>query len=311
MASGVETGRITTDIPARMDRLPWAKWHWMIVIGLGTVWILDGLEVTIVGSLSDALKVTEHGPGPHQLRHRQGWSHLRRRRVCRCPVLRTADRPVRSEEAVPDHPGCLSRRHGAHRVLDEPDLVLRLPRHHGCRHRRGVRRDQLRDRRADPRQVSGSHRHRHQRLVLGGGHGGGAHHHPAARSHDREQPGTGLAACLRTRRRARNRHPVRAQERPREPALAVHPWPRGRCREDRPRHRGNRRARDRQGPSERVGDPHDPPAKDHQPGHHRQDGLHALPQAHRALPGAVRRAGVSLQRLLLHLRRQPCRRSWA
>jgi len=47
---------ITTDIPARLDRLPWARFHWMIVIGLGTVWILDGLEVTIVGNLSEALK---------------------------------------------------------------------------------------------------------------------------------------------------------------------------------------------------------------------------------------------------------------
>ncbi|CAM3665339.1 MFS transporter [Isoptericola cucumis] len=53
---------ITTDIPARMDRLPWSRWHWMIVIGLGTVWILDGLEVTIVGNLSDALK-SETGLG--------------------------------------------------------------------------------------------------------------------------------------------------------------------------------------------------------------------------------------------------------
>jgi MFS family permease len=51
----VETGRITTDIPARLDRLPWSRWHWLVVIGLGTVWILDGLEVTIVGSMSDAL----------------------------------------------------------------------------------------------------------------------------------------------------------------------------------------------------------------------------------------------------------------
>ena len=56
MSSSVETGRITTDIPARMDRLPWAGWHWLIVAGLGTVWILDGLEVTIVGSMSDALQ---------------------------------------------------------------------------------------------------------------------------------------------------------------------------------------------------------------------------------------------------------------
>jgi MFS family permease len=63
MGKGVETGRITTDIPARMDRLPWARWHWMIVIGLGTVWILDGIEVTIVGSLSDALKPEGSGLG--------------------------------------------------------------------------------------------------------------------------------------------------------------------------------------------------------------------------------------------------------
>lgn len=60
---GVETGRITTDIPARLDRLPWARWHWMVVIGLGTVWILDGLEVTIVGSMSEALKPSGTGLG--------------------------------------------------------------------------------------------------------------------------------------------------------------------------------------------------------------------------------------------------------
>ena len=63
MASGVETGQITTDIPARLDRLPWSRWHWMVVIGLGTVWILDGLEVTIVGSMSDALKPASTGLG--------------------------------------------------------------------------------------------------------------------------------------------------------------------------------------------------------------------------------------------------------
>src|SRR5262245_62498848 len=59
----VETGRFTTDIPARLDRLPWARWHWLVVIGLGTVWILDGLEVTIVGSMSDALKPASTGLG--------------------------------------------------------------------------------------------------------------------------------------------------------------------------------------------------------------------------------------------------------
>ncbi len=59
----VETGRITTDVPARMDRLPWSRFHWMVVVGLGTVWILDGIEVTIVGSLSDALKDPNTGLG--------------------------------------------------------------------------------------------------------------------------------------------------------------------------------------------------------------------------------------------------------
>jgi MFS family permease len=63
VSDGVETGRITTDIPARLDRLPWVRWHWLVVIGLGTVWILDGLEVTIVGSMSDALKPSSTGLG--------------------------------------------------------------------------------------------------------------------------------------------------------------------------------------------------------------------------------------------------------
>jgi MFS family permease len=52
---------IHTRIPARLDRLPWSKFHWRIVIGLGTVWILDGLEVTIVGAI--APRLTEHGSG--------------------------------------------------------------------------------------------------------------------------------------------------------------------------------------------------------------------------------------------------------
>src|SRR3954453_18678811 len=52
---------IETRIPARLDRLPWARWHWLVVLGLGTVWVLDGLEVTIVGGVSAVL--TEKGSG--------------------------------------------------------------------------------------------------------------------------------------------------------------------------------------------------------------------------------------------------------
>jgi MFS family permease len=54
-------GTITTDIPARLDRLPWSRWHWKILIGLGTVWILDGLEVTIVGSIAGAISAKGSG----------------------------------------------------------------------------------------------------------------------------------------------------------------------------------------------------------------------------------------------------------
>ncbi len=56
-----ELRTVETSIPARMDRLPWSRWHWLVVIGLGTVWILDGLQVTIVGSIAGRL--TEHGSG--------------------------------------------------------------------------------------------------------------------------------------------------------------------------------------------------------------------------------------------------------
>src|SRR6202040_2972024 len=50
---------IHTDIPFRLDRLPWSRFHLLVVIGLGITWILDGLEVTIVGSLGPALQSAE------------------------------------------------------------------------------------------------------------------------------------------------------------------------------------------------------------------------------------------------------------
>ena len=121
----VETGRITTDIPARLDRLPWARWHWMVVIGLGTVWILDGLEVTIVGSMSDALKPASTGLGMSSFQIGFAGAAYVAGRLPRRAVLRSAHRPVRAQEAVHDHAGRLHGRHRADGVLDEPDVVLR------------------------------------------------------------------------------------------------------------------------------------------------------------------------------------------
>jgi MFS family permease len=51
---------IESDLPQRMDRLPWSSWHMRIITALGTSWLLDGLEVTLVGSLSGVLE-SKHG----------------------------------------------------------------------------------------------------------------------------------------------------------------------------------------------------------------------------------------------------------
>jgi MFS family permease len=47
---------VETDIPARLDRLPWGRFHTLVVVALGITWILDGLEVTLAGAVSGALK---------------------------------------------------------------------------------------------------------------------------------------------------------------------------------------------------------------------------------------------------------------
>src|SRR5215218_4679739 len=61
--SSAQLGTVETQVPARLDRLPWSKWHWRIIIGLGTVWILDGIEVTIVGSIGARLTDPKSGLG--------------------------------------------------------------------------------------------------------------------------------------------------------------------------------------------------------------------------------------------------------
>ncbi len=46
---------IESYVPTRLDRLPWSRWHWLIVVALGATWILDGLEVTLAGALGGIL----------------------------------------------------------------------------------------------------------------------------------------------------------------------------------------------------------------------------------------------------------------
>ena len=59
MGGAISGHSVETTVPARLDRLPWARFHLMVVVALGITWVLDGLEVTIVGALSGVLQ-SEH-----------------------------------------------------------------------------------------------------------------------------------------------------------------------------------------------------------------------------------------------------------
>jgi hypothetical protein len=74
------TNAVQTDIPFRLDRLPWSRFHLLVVFGLGITWILDGLEVTIVGSLGPGFvkeEMNEHGKSLDSQREAQEGRDLR------------------------------------------------------------------------------------------------------------------------------------------------------------------------------------------------------------------------------------------
>lgn len=56
--SATSADAITTDIPARLDRLPWSRFHTLVIVALGITWVLDGLEVTLAGAVSGALEAS-------------------------------------------------------------------------------------------------------------------------------------------------------------------------------------------------------------------------------------------------------------
>src|SRR5262245_63484351 len=56
MSSSAATASVESDVPARLDALPWTRFHTLVIAALGITWILDGLEVTLAGAVSGALK---------------------------------------------------------------------------------------------------------------------------------------------------------------------------------------------------------------------------------------------------------------
>ncbi len=61
--ASVGTSVIKSRVPVRMDRLPWSRWHGLVISALGITWVLDGLEVTMVGNIADVLTDPEAGLG--------------------------------------------------------------------------------------------------------------------------------------------------------------------------------------------------------------------------------------------------------
>ena len=156
---------VETDMPARLDRLPWGRFHTLVVVALGITWILDGLEVTLAGAVAGALK---ESPTLHFTNAEVGLagSAYLAGAVLGALVLRLADRPARAQEAVLHHARRLSRGHGGDGVLLELLELRALPLPDRRRHRRRIHRHQFHHPGADPGARARLDRSRHQRQLL-------------------------------------------------------------------------------------------------------------------------------------------------
>ena len=166
-ATGEEIGTIETNIPARLDRLPWSRWHWRILIGLGTVWILDGLEVTVVGSIAGAISAKGSGINISAAQVAGLAASMYVAGACVGALLfgRLTDIFGRKRLFMVTLGVYLVATIATAFAFDAA-VLLRLPVRDRDGDRRRVQRDQLRDRRADPRQAPGADRHHHQRHLL-------------------------------------------------------------------------------------------------------------------------------------------------
>ena len=231
MSSDVETGRITTDIPARLDRLPWSRWHWMVVIGLGTVWILDGLEVTIVGSMSEALKPEDTGLGLSS-RTSASPAPLYVAGACLGALFfgQLTDRFGRKKLFLVTL-GVYTVATVATAFAPDPlwYFIARFVTGMGIGGEYAAINSAIDE--LIPKAYRGPGRHRDQRHVLGGCRSGSLLTIPLL-DPDPRRPGARLAARVRAGRGAGDRHPRRPAPRAGEPPLAVHPRPRGRGRDE-------------------------------------------------------------------------------
>ena len=209
---------VHSTIPARLDALPWSRWHWRVVIALGVTWLLDGLEVTVVGSLGPVLQ----RPGTLGLSAAEvGWTgsaYIAGAVLGALYFGRLADR-LGPQAALSHHACGVSCCDGPHGVHVRLRVVRALPLPHRVRDRGGIRGDQFGDRRADSGARARRRGPRDQRHVLARRDRRRRHEHRAARSRVR-RPRVGLAARVCVRRGAEHCDTARAAERAGESALA-------------------------------------------------------------------------------------------
>ncbi len=235
-----------TNVPNRLDRLPWSGFHWLVIFALGIAWILDGLEVTVVGSLSGALS---ESPTLHLTGSQVGAaaSAYLIGAVGGRAVLRLADRPAGAQEAVHRDGAGLPGRHHRLRPVVEFLVVRVVPADHRRRHRRRVCRGERDDPGADPGPPARLHRPCGQRQLLDRRGDRRAGRLCGARPGD-HAAGNRLARGLRHRRPARLHRSAPAPVPAGKPALADDARPAGGSRAD-------GRARSRRGLQRETGRP--------------------------------------------------------
>ena len=288
---------IETRIPARLDRLPWSRFHWLVVIGLGTVWILDGLEVTIVGSIGARLTKPGAGLG------------LTASTIGTAAAIYVAGACVGALLF-----GQLTDRFGRKRLFTVTlgvyiaatvatgfsfapwfFFLFRFITGMGIGGEYAAINSAIDE--LIPARVRGTRGPDHQRQLLAR-RGARRGRRDRAPEH-RDLPGQRrLALALRDRRDPRARDAAGAPQRPGEPALAVHPRARGGSRGDGRRDRGvdPRADRRRAGGARPRREHHRPPARDGPVPRDRASRFRQVPAPGDPRPGAVRRPGVPLQR---------------
>ena len=186
---------IDTDIPARLDRAPWSTWHWRVVIALGVTWVLDGLEVTIVGAVAgalvrpDTLALTEQQVGQSATAYLAG-------AIVGALVFGRLTDLGRPEAPLPGDALRLPRGNAAHRPLHRLPHLRPLPGTHRCRHRGRVRGHQLGHRRAASGARPGPRRSRDQRQLLARDRAGRRSRHWCSSTRDLLPPWLGWRVCF-------------------------------------------------------------------------------------------------------------------